>query len=69
LVKIRPKWHSDDLNKGKIKIVMTGSSSDPFEWQKHIGTKQTRDTLARRMKDNNDETRASYRSRYVVNWL
>ena len=26
IVKLRPKWHSDDLNKGKIKIVMTGSS-------------------------------------------
>ena len=55
IVKLRPEWHSDDLNKGKIKIVMTGSSSDPLEWQQHIGTKSTRDTLARRMKDNNDE--------------
>ena len=34
---------------------MTGSSSDPEEWQKHIGTKQTRETLSERMKDNNDE--------------
>lgn len=55
IIRIRPNWHSDDLNKGKIKVVMTGSSSDPIEWQKHIGTKQTRDSLSRRMKDNNDE--------------
>lgn len=55
IIKLRPEWHSDDLLKGKIKIVMTGSSSDPASWQKHIGTKHTRDTLAKRMKDNNDE--------------
>lgn len=55
IIKIRPEWHSDDLLKGKIKIVMTGNSSDPLEWQKHTGTKQTRETLSRRMKDNNDE--------------
>jgi type I restriction enzyme R subunit len=55
IVEIRPQWHSNDLLKGKIKVVMTGSSSDPQEWQKHIGTKQTRETLSERMKDNNDE--------------
>ena len=55
IIEIRPEWHSDDLMKGKIKIVMTGSSSDPESWQKHIGTKDTRETLSRRMKDNTDE--------------
>lgn len=55
IVELRPKWHSDDLLKGKIKVVMTGSSSDPESWQKHIGTKQTRETLSKRMKDNDDE--------------
>jgi len=55
IVKLRPEWHSDDVLKGKIKVVMTGSSSDPETWQKHIGTKQTRETLSERMKDNNDE--------------
>ncbi|MBU0996913.1 MAG: type I restriction endonuclease subunit R [Firmicutes bacterium] len=55
IVEFRPEWHSTDLLKGKIKVVMTGSSSDPVEWQKHIGTKQTRETLSDRMKDNNDE--------------
>ena len=55
IIEIRPAWHSDDLLKGKIKVVMTGSSSDPESWQKHVGTKQTRETLSDRMKDNNDE--------------
>ncbi|WP_313340064.1 type I restriction endonuclease subunit R [Sedimentibacter sp.] len=55
IIKLRPQWHSDDVMAGKIKIVMTGSSSDPASWQKHVGTKATRETLAKRMKDKNDE--------------
>jgi len=55
IVAIRPDWHSDDLMGGKIKVVMTGASSDPADWQKFIGTKANRETLAKRMKDKNDE--------------
>jgi type I restriction enzyme, R subunit len=55
IIKLRPEWHSDDLMKGKIKVVMTGSSSDPGNWQDHVGNKQKRETLSKRMKDNNDE--------------
>ncbi|MFZ3130043.1 MAG: type I restriction endonuclease subunit R, partial [Desulfosporosinus sp.] len=55
IVAIRPDWHSDDLMKGKIKVVITGASSDPAEWQKFIGTKAQRETLAKRMKDRKDE--------------
>ncbi|MDY0339169.1 MAG: type I restriction endonuclease subunit R [Acholeplasmataceae bacterium] len=55
IVALRPDWHSDDLMKGKIKVVMTGSSSDPIEWEQHVGNRTTRETLSRRMKDNDDE--------------
>ena len=55
IVALRPKWHSDELMSGKIKVVMTGSSSDPADWQTYIGTKANRETLAKRMKDKNDE--------------
>lgn len=55
IVKLRPDWHSDELDKGKIKVVMTGSAADNEKLQKHVGGKQRRDTLAKRMKDNNDE--------------
>ncbi|GAB7057916.1 MULTISPECIES: type I restriction endonuclease subunit R [unclassified Paenibacillus] len=54
IVALRPDWHSDDDNEGKIKIVMTGSSSDPEEWQPFIGNKRRREHLAKRMKDVND---------------
>ncbi len=52
---LRPDWHDDDVNKGKIKVVMTGSAADSPRLQQHVGGKQRRDTLAKRMKDNNDE--------------
>ncbi|GAM14266.1 type I restriction endonuclease subunit R [Mesobacillus selenatarsenatis] len=55
IVALRPEWHSEDDDKGVIKIVMTGSSSDPEEWQGFIGNKRRREYLAKRMKDTNDE--------------
>lgn len=55
IVKLRPDWHSDDDDKGIIKIVMTGTSSDPEHWQPFIGNRKRRDHLARRMKDVDDE--------------
>lgn len=55
ITEIRPEWGNDDVNKGKIKVVMTGSAADNDKLQPHIGGKQRRDTLAKRMKDNNDE--------------
>ncbi|MDO7907578.1 type I restriction endonuclease subunit R [Paenibacillus sp. JX-17] len=54
IVELRPDWHSDEDSEGKIKIVMTGSSSDPEDWQKYIGTKRRREYFAKRMKDLND---------------
>lgn len=54
IVALRPEWHSDDDDKGVIKIVMTGSSSDPADWQPFIGNKRRREYLAKRMKDNGD---------------
>jgi type I restriction enzyme R subunit len=54
IVGLRPDWHSDDDNEGKIKIVMTGSAADPQAWQPHIGTKGRADLLAKRAKDAKD---------------
>lgn len=55
IVKIKPEWHSDDLDKGSIKVVMTSNSSDGPEIEKHHTTKQQRKDLADRMKDTDDE--------------
>ncbi|MFZ3086876.1 MAG: type I restriction endonuclease subunit R [Methylotenera sp.] len=55
IIKIKPEWHSDDLSKGAIKVVMTASSSDGPQLAKHHTTKQQRRNLAERMKDPDDE--------------
>jgi len=55
IVKLRPEWHSDDLSKGSIKVVMTSSASEGPEIAKHHTTKEQRHALAERMKDPTDE--------------
>ena len=60
LVRLRPEWENpddDDDNKGNIKIVMTGSASDPPEWQRHIRNKSRREELAKRFRDPDDPLR------------
>lgn len=54
VVALRPEWHSDEDKAGIIKIVMTGSASDPAGWQNHIGNKKRRDDLAKRARDPDD---------------
>ena len=51
IVALRPGWHSEDDEAGQVKVVMTGSASDPLEWQQHIRNKARRDVLAKRFKD------------------
>ena len=51
LTRLRPDWHHDDDDKGVIKVVMTGSASDPLEWQQHIRNKPRREAMAKRFRD------------------
>lgn len=55
IIQIKPEWHSDDLNKGIIKVVMTSDSSDGPNISKHHTTKEQRRILAERMKNPDDE--------------
>ena len=54
LARLRPNWHGEDDENGIMKVVMTGSASDPPDWQKHIRNKARRDTLANRFRDSKD---------------
>ena len=54
IIALRPEWHDDDLAKGTIKVIMTASSSDGVEMEKHHTTKTERRNLSDRMKDEND---------------
>ena len=57
LVRLRPQWEDEDDTKGEIKVVMTGSASDPVDWQKHIRSKSGRETLANRFRNPDDPFR------------
>jgi type I restriction enzyme, R subunit len=54
LVKLRPEWHNEDDAGGALKLVMTGSATDPAGWQQHIRNKKRREDLVLRFKDPND---------------
>ncbi|KXW55401.1 type I restriction endonuclease subunit R [Ferrovum sp. PN-J185] len=55
IVKLRPDWHSEDPEKGAIKVVMTGSASDKALLRPHIYDGKTKKRLEKRFKDPNDE--------------
>lgn len=55
IAKLRPDWHAAGDDKGKIKVVMTGSAADPSHFQPHVRTKPGMDLLARRFRDPADE--------------
>ncbi|OQB74760.1 MAG: Type-1 restriction enzyme R protein [bacterium ADurb.Bin132] len=55
IIALRPEWHHENDEKGSIKIVMTGSATDPSEWQSHIRNKQGREALAKRFKNPCDQ--------------
>jgi type I restriction enzyme R subunit len=58
LVALRPVWHGgEDDDQGALKVVMTGSASDPLDWQPHIRTKPRREALAARFRDAADPFR------------
>ena len=59
LVRLRPGWHDEEDGRGAIKVVMTGSASDPLDWQPHIRNKARREGLAQRFRDADDPLRVA----------
>ena len=60
IVALRPDWvaaSEDDDGAGVLKVVMTGSASDPVGWQQHIRNKPRREGLAKRFRDPTDPFR------------
>lgn len=54
IVALRPEWQANEDETGEIKVVMTGSASDPTDWQPHIRNKPRREALANRFRDPDD---------------
>ena len=51
IIALRPRWHHEDDEQGSLKVVMTGSASDPLDWQQHVRNKPRREALALRFRD------------------
>ncbi len=51
IAKLRPDWYNKDDEKGIVKVVMTGSASDPKEWQEHIRNRIRRKKIGDNFKD------------------
>ena len=54
IIRLRPDWYHPDDDKGAIKVIMTGSASDPLDWQEHIRNKPRRKAIGDRLKDPKD---------------
>ncbi len=54
---LRPHWHADADDQGSMKVIMTGSASDPIEWQGHIRNKKRREDMALRFRAPKDPFR------------
>jgi len=57
IIRLRAQWHQGADDRGAIKVVMTGSATDPVEWQQHIRNKARREALAKRFKAPEDPLR------------
>jgi type I restriction enzyme R subunit len=51
IAELKPDWYDKDDEKGIVKVVMTGSASDPKEWQEHIRNKVRRRKIGDNFKD------------------
>jgi len=54
---LRPQWHGETDETGSMKVIMTGSASDPLEWQGHIRNKKRREDMALRFRNPQDPFR------------
>ncbi|WP_209706909.1 type I restriction endonuclease subunit R [Leucobacter exalbidus] len=55
IVTLRPEWHSDDPMSGRIKVVYSGTPSDPDLIRTHVRRDSENARIKARLKDPNDE--------------
>jgi type I restriction enzyme R subunit len=55
IVAYRPEWHGDDDSEGVIKVIITGSASDPEHLQPSIRNKQRIKAIEKRIKNPDDK--------------
>ena len=55
IVALRPEWHADDLSRGKIKVVYSGTASDAPPISGHVRRDSANALVKERLKDVDDE--------------
>jgi type I restriction enzyme, R subunit len=55
IVALRPDWHSDDLSKGKIKVVYSGNATDEEPISLHVRRDSANAAIKKRIKNPDDE--------------
>ncbi|WP_426978245.1 type I restriction endonuclease subunit R [Pseudarthrobacter sp. O4] len=55
IVELRPDWHSDDLGKGRIKVVYSGNATDVPPVSDHVRRDSLNAQIKERLKDVDDE--------------
>jgi len=55
LVALRPAWHSDSLDAGVVKVVYSGTASDPDPIRRHVRRESENQVVKKRLKDPEDE--------------
>lgn len=55
IVKLRPDWHDDAVDKGAIKVVYSGSASDTGPVAKHVRRDAMTKVIQKRLKDPDDQ--------------
>ncbi|WP_276698959.1 type I restriction endonuclease subunit R [Propionibacterium acidifaciens] len=55
IVRLRPDWHSDQDDRGRIKVVYSGSSSDPMPIRAHVRRDSQNKAIKNRLRDVDDE--------------
>jgi type I restriction enzyme, R subunit len=54
IIGLKPDWHHDDIDKGKIKVVYTGGPDDPAPIQRHVRRPSRNKLIQHRAKDIDD---------------
>ncbi|MGH3266318.1 MAG: type I restriction endonuclease subunit R, partial [Trebonia sp.] len=54
IIAIKPDWHSDDVDKGRVKVVYTGDATDEAKIRKHVRRPAQNKVIQQRAKDPDD---------------
>jgi len=55
IIALKPDWHSDDFNEGKIKVVYTGDATDEDKIKRHVRRPSQNKVIQHRAKDPDDD--------------